>query len=520
MLRTVSFLKVAAFVLVSATSLCATSCTGNGGDGDGGDARIPFDAFLSSCEGRTRSQCVADLSLGAGFGCAMLGDQTVWCWGRNDVGQLGYGTTDVCPELLMGGMSRSIACHSSPFQLAGVSDARVLTLSNNHGCVLRSDGTLGCWGGNEVGQLGTGTQFSSMDIARAQLPSGRAANVVALGTHHACAMAVDGLYCWGSNQFGQLGAAASDRCMLDGTSIECARTPIKVMAPTLIVGLAAGEGHTCALLENGQVFCWGSNQYGQLGKGVATEMSIHEPTQVRMGSGVLDDVMAITAGRQHTCALRRDGGVLCWGRNDRGQLGSAPMMVEGCAGQCGVRAMGVTDLTGDLSSHTDAGTEPDDADAAVMADGMGAMDVPTPPPPMDGGAGTDAPAAMDARMDAVSPRDTGVPNALRALEITAGDYFTCARVNDGTIRCWGSNTNGELGDGRTGNGSARPVVVVAGPGADSSNPLQRARIVRAGANNACAALSDGTVRCWGGNQTGALGTGSLAPAFGPVQVLW
>ncbi len=514
-------------VLFCASLLGLTACVDGPGIGDGGDAALPFESFITSCEGRTRTSCVTDLSVGAGFGCALLGDQTVWCWGRNDVGQLGYGTTDVCPELLMGGMSRSIACHSSPFQLAGVNNARTLILSGNHGCSMRANGTFGCWGGNEAGQLGTGTQFSSMDIARAQLPSGRAHNVAALGTHHSCAMAQDGLYCWGSNQFGQLGAMGADRCMIDGTAVECARTPVKVMAPTLIVGIAAGTGHTCVLLENGQVFCWGANQYAQLGRGTASEMPVREPTQVRMGSGILTDVTAITAGRDHTCALRRDGGVVCWGRNDRGQLGSAPVMAEGCAAQCGVRATGVTDLTGDLDPRGDGGVALDGStDGATDAsrDVVAVMDVPNPPPPpqdvvtMDG-------ALTDVRTDSVSPRDTyandgNSGSALRALEVSAGDQFACARINDGTIRCWGSNANGELGDGRTGGGSARPVVVVAGPGADLTNPLQRSRLVRAGGTSACAALMDGTVRCWGSNQSGALGTGSLAPAFGPVQVLW
>jgi alpha-tubulin suppressor-like RCC1 family protein len=511
------------FVATTFALLQLVACVNGPGIGDGGDARLAFDAAITSCEGRTRSQCVADLAVAGGFGCAVLGDQTVWCWGRNDVGQLGYATTDVCPEQLMGGMTRSIACHSSPFQLVGLNDARALYMANNHGCALRADGTLVCWGGNEYGQLGTGTQFSSMDIARALLPSGRAATVVALGAHHACAMAIDGLYCWGSNQSGQLGVSGPDRCMIDGMAVECARTPTKVMAPTPIVGLAAGEAHTCALLENGQVFCWGANNYAQLGTGAPSEQPAREPLQVRMGASILDDVTAITAGRDHTCALRSDGGVVCWGRNDRGQLGSAPSMVDGCAGPCGVRAMGVTDLTGSLLPRSDAGTDPD---ASMDASRDARTD------PMDGGGGgaqdvaMDSPSVgpMDVRSDGVfaadSARDTFAPPPLRALQLTAGDYFTCARVTDGTIRCWGSNTFGELGDGHTGNGSARPLVVVAGPGADSSNPLQRGRSVSAGSSTACAVLSDNTARCWGSNQSGALGTGSLAPAFGPVQVLW
>ena len=144
------------------------------------------DAGAPGCDGRGRSRCVDAVSVGARFGCAALGDQTVWCWGRNDENQLGYESADLCPERLSSGQTRALACHMYPLQVVGLAGADAVTAGGSHACARLTSGELRCWGGNSRGQLGNGSALPS----RAPVAVAGVSGVVSVAAQLARASAV------------------------------------------------------------------------------------------------------------------------------------------------------------------------------------------------------------------------------------------------------------------------------------------------------------------------------------------
>lgn len=464
---------------------------------------------LEPCNGQGRARCVAQVSLGAHFGCALLGNESVWCWGRNDESQLGFASTETC-TVREGSAMESIACQLYPRQAATVAPARAITTGAHHACALDAQGAVQCWGSNTFGQLGNGATLSSTNASAVR--ELRGASAIAAGGAHTCAIVNGSVWCWGLNDRGQLGSTARDeRCNTVAEELfPCARVPVRSLSITDAVELAAGDAHTCARIANGRVFCWGSNDDGQLGTGEASATPAPFARAVTLGREELSDVIAITAGASHTCALRRDNAVLCWGRNDRGQLGvqAAPPPFAPCAHECVESPVTVTGFTG----------------AAPIED-TDVVNIDADPVAQDGG-------ASDAQRDAVGPDgdamdasaapidDAAVRPGVRAIGLAAAAASTCILADDGTVRCFGANSLGELGNGRRDPGGYEPTVVIAGPGASPSNPLQPARAISAGGASACAVLSDRSLRCWGNNTFGTLAIGTVDEQLGPVATTW
>ena len=247
--------------------------------------------------------------------CALHEDGTISCWGRNWAGQLGNGQST-------GDLYDHIADSSVPVKVAGIADAAAITASGGsgwtygHSCALHEDGTISCWGNNWVGQLGNGqsgrNELSSVPVGVADIAD---ATAITTGDEHSCALHEDGtISCWGNNRAGQLG---------DGTEDDSS-VPVRVSGITDATAITAsttssgitGEGHSCALHEDGTISCWGNNSAGQLGDGTEDDSSV--PVRV---SGITD-ATAITASGAHSCALRQDGTISCWGNNRAGQLGN------------------------------------------------------------------------------------------------------------------------------------------------------------------------------------------------------
>jgi alpha-tubulin suppressor-like RCC1 family protein len=477
------------------------------------------------CKNGFRSQCITEASVGASFGCALLADRTVWCWGRNDQGQLGYPTTDLCPEDIGGGKTRSIACHTFPFQVVSLQGAVELHSGDAFSCAVLTDGTVRCWGDNARGQLGNGSVITSQSpVAVSSLSK---VTKLALGGRHACALADGKVWCWGDGDQGQLGTKASGTCTADGGSIACAKQPVLVPSLDHVVELAAGAAHTCARLEDGSVTCWGNNAWGQLGLGNADKIAAdkHDPVLVTLDTP-LSGALSIAAGDDHTCALLDGGAVRCWGRDDHRELGGPPpgSGAVACSGPCSTLAIEVPGLPSTSPTIDDAG-----ADATGDAGNEVGSDAGIDAPKADTGASSDA--SSDAKTDAIAGKDTAVEKPEIGVDsatglgsfgrvLTSGTSFSCLRIDDGTVRCWGIDTVGQLGDGRTSSDPRGPTMVIASPGAAETNPLQGVARVRAGASSACAIMSDDSLRCWGSNQTGALGVGHFTPQQGPVPVSW
>src|SRR3989441_3000983 len=256
---------------------------------------------------------------GGGFrACMRLPAGTVQCWGRNNFGQLGNG-------------DGNLADSSVPVAVRGLTTATRVVTGDSHTCALLGDGTVQCWGVGDSGQRGDGTFNNISTVPVAVVGLGNAVAVAARG-YHSCALLGDGtVWCWGRNVDGQLGNGT--RASVDCSPGSCgSSTPVQVGGITGAAAVIAGGYHTCALLSDGTVQCWGRNAEGQLGDGTTTSSS----TPVRVGG--VTGAVAVSAGILHTCALLANGTVKCWGAvgNGFGQLGngattgsSTPVTVTG-----------------------------------------------------------------------------------------------------------------------------------------------------------------------------------------------
>ncbi len=355
-----------------------------------------------------------------------------------------------------------------------VAIAAGVSAGNLHTCVLTISGGVKCWGYNAYGQLGDGKTTSSLTpVDVVGLASG--VSVITVGGHHTCAITTfGGIKCWGFNGNGRLG---------DGTTTSHS-TPVDVSG--LVSGVkavAAGEYHTCALTTSGGVKCWGLNSWGQLGDGTTT----HHSTPVDV-VGLTSGVSAISSGTYHTCALTNSGAIKCWGANNYGQLGDgttadSPTPVDVSGLSSGVRAIAAGDV------HTCSLT----ASGGVKCWGFN----------LDGRLGDGTTTHHSTPVD-VSGLDSGTST------ITVGSWHSCALTTSGAIKCWGGNYFGQLGDG-TAADSSIPVNV--------SGLASGVRAVVAGNCHTCALTSSGGVRCWGSNNEGQLGDGTTTNQFTPVDVV-
>lgn len=220
--------------------------------------------------------------------CALTAGNIAYCWGGNNWGQLGDGST---------------TNRQTPVQVAGGLSFTSLAVSNSHTCGLVSSGDAYCWGWNIVGALGDGTQVTSLTPVR--VAGGPFASIVA-GEQHTCALTDTGLaYCWGRNVDGAVGSGAQDLHL----------SPVSVDGSLTFRFLSAGFNQTCGITNTGAAYCWGWNIDGQLGDGSTTNRRI--PTAV---SGSLR-FLSLSSAESHTCGVSDDGAIWCWGSNTYRQLG-------------------------------------------------------------------------------------------------------------------------------------------------------------------------------------------------------
>ena len=351
-----------------------------------------------------------------------------------------------------------------------VTDCGWITVSAGeyHTCGLIGDGGIWCWGDNDSGQLGASEATGgATPVAVTNLPL--PATSVSSGNEHSCALLADEtVWCWGRNEAGQLG---------DGTTTQSA-TPVEVVGLSAVSRVETGENYSCALGYNGVVYCWGLNGLRQLGDGSTTDSTL--PVEV-----LLDDAALVVAlGRSHSCSITNNNRLWCWGDNAFGKLGTgdttdATMPVE-------ASALSYVVDPGDATPITD--TAAGDSHSCALAQ-MGS--VWCWGRNEDGQLGNGSQTTYDATPQLVD----GLMSS--AQHIATGVSFTCAVLSTGEISCWGSNTNGRLGNrDETVTHSTVPLRV---------EGMDDVAYISTGSRHACVMLGDQTLWCWGQNTRGQLG---------------
>jgi alpha-tubulin suppressor-like RCC1 family protein len=420
--------------------------------------------------------------------CAVTRSGGVKCWGRNEQGQIGDGTASQ---------------RNAPTDVSGLSSgAAMVTAGSAHTCTVLTSGGVRCWGNNGSGQLGTGTNWTSMAPAPVSGLSGGAVAVVA-GANHSCARMANGtVKCWGSNGSGQLGIG----------SFADSNVPMDVLGLSSVAVISAGGNHSCAVTTSQMGKCWGANSSGELGNGSNSSSSTPvdvgappltpTPTPTRTQTPTRTatptptptftpgpaSISAFAAGTSHTCALTLSGGVKCWGRNDVGQFGNGTTTNS----QAPTAVTGLGNVTGISSgnAHTCVLTTSGGIKCWGLND-RGQL-----------GNGT-------THSYITTPVDvSGLTSGATAVE--AGNSHACALTTEGGVKCWGINDFGQLGNGTTDH-SVTPV--------DVDGLTSGVTGIAAGYRHACATLASGRVKCWGHNSGGQLGNGTLSSSNVPVNVI-
>jgi alpha-tubulin suppressor-like RCC1 family protein len=350
------------------------------------------------------------MTAGFAYSCFMLDNGSVKCWGKNNLGQLGLGDT-----INRGDNSSKMGDNLTIVDLGSGRTATAIATGDSHTCAILDNESIKCWGANASGQLGLGDTDNRGDnsskmgdnLTIVDLGTGRTARAISAGDRHTCAILDDAsLKCWGENGNGQLGLGAGISNRGDGSGeMGDNLTAINLGSGRTATSITTGTGYTCVLLDDDSVKCWGRADYGQLGAGKTEEYNEPNASPIDLGTGIT--ATAIASGYFHTCAILDNSSIKCWGRNDSGQLG---------IGDTGNRGDGTNEFG-----------------LTEMGDNLPAVDL---------GAGRTARA------------------------ISAGDRHTCVVLDNTSLKCWGKNESGQLGlgdnsprgDNSSGMGDNLPVI--------------------------------------------------------------
>ncbi|MDB4971535.1 MAG: regulator of chromosome condensation [Myxococcales bacterium] len=433
------------------TSACGAATCSNGmassaGTCSNGTCQTPV---LRTCPGgicgATDCATVTQVAAGSNHTCALLSDATVRCWGANDHGQLGLGENSTMESHV-------------PAPVVGLADVAHVVAGYQHTCALLKNGTIQCWGSNLYGALGRGTYDPLPDTAP---PHGAPQPVLSsvggtaftgvkeiasgAGASHTCVSLTNGEgWCWGTNGKGQIGNGAS----VSGYSGQL--VPAGVCASGMgcangaqFHGLSVGGQSTCSQGPTGNNYCWGSNASGQLALQPQDFNAHPNPVATNPGGSASNPIV----GEAFGCVVNVDGTgrVQCWGSNSNGALGNGTTSgtftspVHVC-----VNANCETSITDQLANAAQVAVG---GFACVLR--LGAAKCWGPNNVGQLGDGT---------MVANNPLATSTAITANVAAVTVGDNHACALLTDGTVQCWGQDTNGQLGDNDPGNLNKRTPV--------------------------------------------------------------
>jgi len=389
--------------------------------------------------------------------CGLKTDGSLWCWGSNQMGELGCGDS---------------ADRSYPVVVAGGRQWLQVDVGGNHACGIDVSGRAWCWGSNRSGQAGVG--FDASDSLRpAIVGSGNDWKLVTTGKHHTCALKEDStLWCWGSNESGQLGLGVHN-----GTSV-----PEKVGGMYTWFSVNAGKYHTCAISTDGTLLCWGSNSRCQTG--VPNNNQTMYPTEIPHGTTWL----AVTGGNDFSCAIDANRDLYCWGNNDVFQLGEALPSIR-CRP---VRVTGQYWLASDSGNKHSCGLT---SKRRLYCWGLN----------QHGQIG-------DGTCD---NRSTPTPVLGDDIWIaySAGDQYTCGVKADGTLWCWGKYEKQE--DGWVTGCNSEPMQLVDG---DDWRYVALGKYDYFSFPTVCAIKADSSLWCWGTNDHGQIGDGTMEDSTEPKKI--
>ena len=383
-------------------------------------------------------------------------------------------------------------------------NATALTAGGHHSCALRQSGQAVCWGSNNERNLGDGNYLHSATPTTVMM-SATPKNVpltdvvqISAGLQHTCAIRAPQneerhVVCWGRGDEGQLGD-------------NLARRPGEVASPVFanaagnqvleeVIQISAGDNHTCAIVGTSErsVWCWGDNRISQSSiVGTFQDPSVEFPQQVMTGTIALRNIVDIAAGTTHTCALDDQSRIICWGLDANGQLGDGD--ADSSTGQTltwsTVSSFGAVDSISAGIGHTCARK----TDGEVWCWGVG-----------DSG-----------QIGNGQATDSKIPafvSGLEAKAIFSGGNGSCGITEDNKTYCWGSNEFGQLGIG-----DQDQVLHKPSPVEITALNNQTIQTLALGLGHACALFEEGEVKCWGKNREGQLGDGFKTSSAQPVRI--
>lgn len=351
------------------------------------------------------------VSAGADHTCAVSDTGVVSCWGRNDDGQLGDGTTTQ---------------RLTPVKVIGLPEIRTVAAGNGSTCALATNGTVWCWGANDKGQLGNGT--TSAVGADHPTPSqltalGATATQVTGGTTNFCARLNNSeAWCWGGNDYGEMGTLLASNPQ---------PTPIKVNLAGQVTRVSAGYTHACAVLTSAQVACWGYNASGMLGDG--TYSARPEPV---FAIGV--SATEVYAGGYTSCAVYLSGPLTCWGGG--GIVGNPPSGNSPTPVFVTLESGGIPDYVRGIGGSN--------SNNCALANGKTYC--------WGGSLSNGSPSSV------VAPTVMPLPSGTVSLSANGFAPHNCAVLADGSVLCWGYNADGQLGNGSTSTTTSNTPSVVTG----------------------------------------------------------